>query len=52
MVRNFVDFRKAVDCIHRGSLWAIGAKYRIPNKLINIMIDFYRGTRCAVRVYG
>lgn len=52
IVMNFVDFKKAFDCIHRESLWTIVAKYGIPKKLINIMKDFYRDSRCAVRVDG
>jgi len=49
---KFVDFSKAIDCIHRESLCNIAAKYGIPEKVINIMKSFYLGSRCAVRVDG
>ena len=49
---NFIDFKKAFDCIHRESLWKIVAKYGIPNKIINIMKSFYQGSCCAVRTEG
>ena len=29
---NFIDFRKAFDCIHRPSLWLILRQYGIPDK--------------------
>jgi hypothetical protein len=52
VLMNFIDFSKAFDCIHRESLWNIAAKYGIPDKIINIMKSFYRGSRCAVLVDG
>jgi len=47
---NFIDFKKALDFIHRKTLWKIVAKYGISNKIINIMKSFYQGSCCAVRM--
>jgi len=47
---NFVDFKKAFDCIHRDSLWQIAAEYGVPSKVINIMKSFYKDSRFAVKV--
>ena len=52
VLMNFIDFKKAFDCIHRESLWKIVANYGIPDKVINIMKSLYRGSSCAVRVDG
>ena len=49
---NFIDFKKAFDCIHKESLGKIVANYGIPDKIINIMMNLYRGSSCAVRVDG
>ena len=45
---NFVDFEKAFDSIDRVSLWRILRHYGIPQKLINIIICQYKGSRCRV----
>jgi hypothetical protein len=52
VLMNFIDFKKAFDCIHRESLWKIAANYGIPDKVINIMKSLYRGSSCAVKVDG
>ena len=49
---NFIDFRKAFDCVHRPSVWNILRCYGIPNKIIDIIRKLYDGSRCAVRVDG
>ena len=38
---NFIDYEKAFDSIHRESLWKIMRSYGIPEKLINIIKEFY-----------
>jgi len=45
---NFVDFRKAFDSVHRGSLWKIMKKYGIPTKIIEIFRSLYDDGRSAV----
>ena len=45
---NFIDFEKAFDSIHRGSLWEIMRQYGIPSKLINIVKLMYTDSMCAV----
>ena len=44
----FVDFQKALDSIHRETLWRIMKLYGIPDKIINIIKALYRNTRVAV----
>jgi len=46
---NFIDFKKAFNCIHKESLWKISANYGNPNKLINIKKCFYQGSCCVLR---
>ena len=50
MVLNFVDFRKAFDCIHRASMWKILEVYGIPRKFINIIRSMYDGSESCVQV--
>ena len=49
---NFIDFRKAFDCIHRISVWNILRCYGIPEKVIKVIQSFYKDSRCAVRADG
>jgi hypothetical protein len=49
---NFIDFRKAFDCIHRMSVWNILRCYGIPEKVIKVIQSFYEDSRCAVRADG
>ena len=49
---NFIDFRKAFDCIHRISVWSILRCYGIPEKVIKVIQSFYKDSRCAVRADG
>ena len=48
---NFIDFRKAFDCVHRDTLWAIIRIYGLPG-IINIIRSFYTCSRSTVRVSG
>ncbi|PIK41764.1 endonuclease-reverse transcriptase [Apostichopus japonicus] len=45
---NFIDFEKAFDSIHQGSLWEIMRQYGIPGKIINIVKLMYSDSVCAV----
>ena len=47
---NYIDFKKAFDCIHRDSLWYIAAHYGLPVKAINIIKSFYQNSQCTVKV--
>jgi len=49
---NFIDFRKAFDCVHRHSVWNILKCYGFPDKIIGIIQSFYNNSRCAVRSDG
>lgn len=45
---HFVDFEKAFDSIHRGSLWNILRSYGIPSKMVRVIAGIYEGFECAV----
>jgi len=45
---NFVDYEKAFDSIHRGTLWKILRHYGIPEKLVSLIQEYYRDTSCRV----
>jgi len=49
---NFIDFQKAFDYVHRYSAWNIMKCYGIPNKIYDIIQNFYNNSRCAVRSNG
>ena len=49
---NFIDFEKAFDSVHWGSLWIIMRKYGIPEKIIRIIQLFYVDFQCAVEDRG
>ena len=49
---TFIDIRKAFDCVHRQSVWNILRSYGIPDKIIGIIQNFYKDSRCAVRADG
>jgi len=52
LVINVIDFKKVFDCIHRPSVWNIMKCYGIPERIIGIIQNLYKGSRCAVRVDG
>ena len=45
---HFVDFEKAFDLVHRGSLWNILRSYGIPSKMARVIAGVYEGLECAV----
>jgi len=49
---NFIDFRKAFDCVHRPSLWSILGQYGIPGTFVNIILNLYKGSRSCVKLNG
>ena len=49
---NFIDFRKAFDCLHRLSVWKILKSYGIPDYVVRVIQSFYQGSRCSVRFDG
>src|SRR6218665_194330 len=49
---NFIDLKKAFDSVHRESLWKIMKSYGIPQRIIDIIQNFYDGSICAVRNGG
>ena len=49
---NFVDFRKAFDCVHRLALWKILELYGIPKKIITTIQKLYEESNSAVKVDG
>ena len=48
---NFVDYEKAIDGIHRPTLWKLMRYYGIPDKITNIIKNSYEGMTCRV-VHG
>jgi len=49
---NFIDFRKAFDCIHRPSLWAILRQYGIPEGIVTIIQNLYKDSKSNVKING
>jgi len=49
---NFIDFRKAFDCIHRPSLSAILRQYGIPEGIVTIIENLYKDNRSNVKING
>ena len=45
---NFIDSEKAVDSIHRDTLWRILLAYGCPEKIISIIKCFYTNFSCSV----
>ena len=50
LVLNFVDFRKAFDCIHRPTMWKVLRHYGIPRKIVSLIEALFRGSESCVRV--
>jgi len=48
---NFIDFRKAFDCVHRNFVRNIMKCYGIPIKIVDIH-SYYNNSRCAGRNNG
>jgi len=49
---NFVDFRKAFDCVHRLALWKILELYGIPKKIVTIIQKLYEESNSEVKIDG
>jgi len=49
---NFIDFRKAFDCIHRPSLWSILRQYGIPEEIVNIIQNLFKDSKSNVKING
>ena len=49
---NFIDFQKAFDSLHRGTLWKILQSCGVPDKLIVLIKLFYHHFECSVVVDG
>ena len=52
VIVNFIDFRKAFDCIHRPALWKILKLYGLPKKIITIIQKLYEESSSAVKIDG
>ena len=50
LVLNFVDFRKAFDCIHRPTMWKVLKHYGIPSKIVSLIEAMFQGSESCVRV--
>jgi hypothetical protein len=48
----FVDFKKAYDCVHLGTAWAIFEKMGIPKRLLDILRSWGEGIRLTLRMDG
>ena len=49
---NFIDIRKAFDCLHRPSMWSILRQYGIPDTIVTIIQNLYKGSRSCVKLNG
>ena len=49
---HFIDFRKAFDCLHRPSMWSILRQYGIPESIVTIIQNLYKGSRSCVKLNG
>jgi Reverse transcriptase (RNA-dependent DNA polymerase) len=49
---NFINFRKAFDCIHRMSVWFNLRCYGLPEKVFKVIQSVYKDSRCTVRADG
>ena len=52
LIVNFIDFRKAIDGIHRPALWKILKQYGLPRKVITVIHKLYGERLSAVRIDG
>ena len=49
----FVDMKKGYDSVNREGLWvALGRRYGLPMKILNILKALQKDTSGAVRAYG
>ena len=49
----FVDMKKGYDSVNREALWvALGRRYGLPMKILNILKALQKDTSGAVRAYG
>ena len=46
----YVDFRKAFDAVHKGSLWKLFYLHGIPSKIIALIQSLYSDSSNAVRM--
>ena len=44
----FVDYQKAFDSLHRESLWKLLRAYGVPQKIVNVIKQFYCRFTCSV----
>ena len=49
---NFIDFQRAFDSVHRGTVWKILKQYGIPDKFINIIKAFYENYQVKIMHNG
>jgi hypothetical protein len=45
---NFIDFEKAYDSLDRETLWKLLRHYGIPEKMVNIIKNSYKGMSCKI----
>ena len=49
---NFVDFEKAFDSLDSDSLWKLLRHYGVPDKIVKIIRNSYKGRTCRVELQG
>ena len=49
---NFIDFEKAFDSVHRGSMWRLLRHYGVPEKIVEIIKLLYEDFSCSVMHEG
>ena len=45
-------FRKTFDCLHRPSMWSTLRQYGIPDTIVTIIQNLYKGSRSCVKLNG
>ncbi|VDP18197.1 unnamed protein product [Schistosoma margrebowiei] len=45
---NFIDYKKEFDSVDRTTLWKFLQHYGVPQKIANIIRNFYDGLNCKI----
>ncbi len=52
MLAAYVDFKKALNSVHRETLWSLLRLRGIPAGILGLLTDLYSGTENAVKCGG
>ncbi|VDO59450.1 unnamed protein product [Schistosoma margrebowiei] len=45
---NFIDYEKAFDSVDGTTLWKLLRHYGVPQKIVNIIQNYYDGLNCKI----